>query len=115
MESPGTDKSQGVWPNGPADLARLIETQPGSVVSRVLLKRKTGNVTLFAFAAGQELSEHTAPFDALLQILQGQATISIAGNPFTVRAGEAILLPAGKPHAVQAVSALHMLLTMIRE
>ena len=114
MVSPA-DINKATWPNGPANLSRLIETQPGSVVSRVLLKRKTGNVTLFAFAPGQDLSEHTAPFDALLQVLQGQATISIAGTPFTVLAGEAILLPAGKPHAVQAVSALHMLLTMIRE
>jgi len=115
MESPPVDKSQRSWPDGAVNISQMISTQPGAVVSRVLLKRKSGNVTLFAFDAGQELSEHTAPFDALVQVLQGEAKITIAGNSTTVRAGEALLLPAGKPHAVYAPAELRMLLTMIRE
>ena len=95
-------------------LGDLVSYQDGSVVSRVLMKQKTGNVTLFAFDAGQELSEHTAPFDALVQVLDGEAEVTIAGEGFEVRAGEAIIMPAGRPHAVRAVSRFRMLLTMIR-
>ncbi len=115
METSPVDKSHRPWPEGAADISRLIATQPGAVVSRVLLKRGSGNITLFAFDVGQELSEHTAPFDALVQVLQGEAKITIAGNPAMVRTGEVVLLPAGKPHAVYAPVELRMLLTMIRE
>ena len=115
MESPPVDKSQRPWPDGPVNISQMISAQPGAVVSRVLLKRKSGNVTLFAFDARQELSEHTAPFDALVEVLQGEAKITIAGDPMIVRAVEALLLPAGKPHAVHAPVELRMLLTMIRE
>ena len=83
-------------------------------MSRIIVKRDTGNVTLFAFDAGQELSEHTAPFDALVQILEGEAAITIAGRPHRVRTGEMILMPAQQPHALKAVSRFKMLLTMIR-
>jgi quercetin dioxygenase-like cupin family protein len=92
----------------------LVSYQDGAVVSRIVVKRETGSVTLFAFDAGQELSEHTAPYDALAQIVDGEAAITIAGRPHRLSAGEMILLPAHQPHAVQAVSRFKMLLTMIR-
>ena len=92
----------------------LVSYQDGAVVSRIVVKRETGSVTLFAFDAGQELSEHTAPYDALIQIVDGEAAITIAGRPHRLSAGEMILLPAHQPHAVQAVSRFKMLLTMIR-
>ncbi len=95
-------------------LAEMAAYQDGSVVSRQIIKAETGNVTLFAFDTGQELSEHTAPFDALVQVLDGQAEIKIAEQSFRVSAGEAIILPAGQPHAVKAPERFKMLLTMIR-
>jgi quercetin dioxygenase-like cupin family protein len=98
----------------PAKLQDLAAYQDGSVVSRVLLKAETGNVTLFAFDAGQELSEHTAPFDALVHVTDGKAEISISGQPHVLSAGQVILMPAGQPHAVRAVERFKMVLTMIR-
>jgi quercetin dioxygenase-like cupin family protein len=92
----------------------LIAYQDGSVVSRVLVKRATGNVTLFAFDAGQELSEHTAPFDALVHVVDGAAEILIDGTPYRLTAGEAIVMPANRPHAVKAPGRFKMILTMIR-
>ena len=97
-----------------ARVAELANYQSGSVVSRILVRRDKGNVTLFAFDEGQELSEHTAPFDALVYVLEGRAEIRIAGQPFRLSAGDVILMPANRPHAVRAVSAFKMLLTMIR-
>ena len=95
-------------------LLDMVAYQDGAVVSRTLVDRKTGTVTLFAFAQGQGLSEHTAPFDALIQVLDGEAEIRISGEPFRVRAGEMILLPADEPHALKAVERFKMMLTMIR-
>jgi quercetin dioxygenase-like cupin family protein len=95
-------------------LADSIEYQPGSVVSREVLRKDTGTVTLFAFAQSQGLSEHTAPFDALVCILDGEAKITISGNPVAVKAGEMIIMPANKPHALQAVKQFKMMLVMIR-
>lgn len=95
-------------------LAEMAAYQDGSVVSRQITKADAGNVTLFAFDTGQELSEHTAPFDALVQVLDGEAEIIIAGESFHLKAGEAIILPAGQPHAVKAPRKFKMLLTMIR-
>jgi quercetin dioxygenase-like cupin family protein len=92
----------------------LLQYQDSSVVSRVLLKNKGGTVTLFAFDQGEGLSEHTAPFDALVVLLDGQAEIGIAGQPYTVRQGETITLPANQPHALHAVARFKMLLIMIR-
>lgn len=92
----------------------LVDYQDGAVVSRTLVKRPTGSVTLFAFAAGQELSEHTAPYDALVHVLEGETEITIAGRPQTLRGGDLILMPAGQPHAVRAVARFKMILTMIR-
>lgn len=96
------------------ELADLAQYQEGSVVSRQITKAEAGNVTLFAFDAGQELSEHTAPFDALVHILDGEAEVRISGQSFAVRAGQAIILPANEPHALKATERFKMLLTMIR-
>lgn len=95
-------------------LLELLQYQDGSIVSRVLLKNKGGTVTLFAFDVGEALSEHTAPFDALVVVTQGEADIQIAGESFKVEQGETILLPANKPHAVMAMTRFKMLLIMIR-
>ncbi len=95
-------------------LLGLVNYQEGSVVSRVVLKREKGNVTIFAFDEGQGLSEHTSPFDALVQAVEGQAEITVAGAPIEVRAGDVVLLPAEKPHAVKATTRFKMVLTMIR-
>ncbi len=96
------------------NLIDLLQLQPEAVVSRALIKKDTGNVTLFAFGAGQALSEHTAPFDAMLYILQGAATVRVADRIFTVSANEYIILPAGVPHALKAEQDLRMLLIMIK-
>lgn len=95
-------------------LSELLQYQDGSIVSRVLLKNKGGTATLFAFAEGEGLSEHTAPFDALVVALDGEASIQIADETFTVQKGETIMLPANRPHAVRATSRFKMLLIMIR-
>ena len=94
--------------------AEFVNYQDGSVVSREIVKKATGNVTLFAFDEGQGLSEHTAPFDALVQVLEGEAEIIISGQSYRLRGGEMILMPAGQPHALKAVRRFKMLLTMIR-
>jgi quercetin dioxygenase-like cupin family protein len=96
------------------ELADLAQYQEGSVVSRQITKAEAGNVTLFAFDTGQELSEHTAPFDALVHVLDGEGEVRISGQPFNVHAGQAIILPANEPHALKATSRFKMLLTMIR-
>ena len=88
--------------------------QEGAVVSRILLKRAGGTITLFAFDEGQSLSEHTAPFDAVAHVLEGEAEITIAGTPLKVSAGEMVLMPANQSHAVHARARFKMLLTMIR-
>lgn len=95
-------------------LASLVAYGEGAVVSRTLVAGGAGTVTLFAFDAGQELSEHSAPFDALVQVLDGEAQITIGGVTQRVVAGEIILMPANIPHAVGAPTAFKMLLTMIR-
>jgi quercetin dioxygenase-like cupin family protein len=95
-------------------LGELLQYQDGSVVSRVLLKNKGGTVTLFAFDNGEGLSEHTAPFDALVLVVDGEAEVEIAGKSYDVKAGETITLPANIPHAVKAATKFKMLLTMIR-
>ena len=98
----------------PINLRDSIAYQPGGIVSRQLLKTTAGNVTLFAFDAGQELTEHTSPFDALVVVLEGDADISIAGVVHRVRGGEMLQLPAAVPHGVKAATAFKMTLTMIR-
>ena len=95
-------------------LVDLLQYQDGSIVSRVLLKNKGGTVTLFAFDKGEGLSEHTAPFDALVVVTDGEAEVEIAGESFRVRQGETITLPANQPHAVKATTKFKMILIMIR-
>ena len=92
----------------------FIEYQEGSVVSKTLVQQSSGTVTLFAFAKGQGLSEHSAPFDAMVVVLEGKAEIAIAGRPNIVDAGEMIIMPANQPHAVSAVENFKMLLIMIK-
>ncbi|WKZ40947.1 MAG: cupin domain-containing protein [Anaerolineales bacterium] len=95
-------------------LAEMVNYQEGSVVSRQITKADAGNVTLFAFDIEQGLSEHTAPFDALVHIVEGEADVTISGQPYRLTAGDAIIMPANEPHALKAVQKFKMLLTMIR-
>ena len=95
-------------------MAELVSYQEGSIVSRQITKAEAGNVTLFAFDQGQELSEHTAPFDALVHVVDGEAEIIISGKSFNLKGGDAIVMPADEPHAVKAREKFKMLLTMIR-
>jgi len=96
-------------------LKDFVDYAAGSVVSKTLIDKKVGTLTLFAFDAGQGLSEHTAPYDAVVQVLDGEAELVIAGQPVKTRAGELVIMPSGVPHAVRAVQRFKMLLTMIRE
>ncbi len=95
-------------------LEGLIEYQEGSVVSRMVMNRPAGSVTLFAFDRGESLSEHTAPFDALVNVIDGEAEILISGNAHLLKKGGMIVMPAGKPHAVRAVERFKMMLVMIK-
>ncbi|MDD2923005.1 MAG: cupin domain-containing protein [Anaerolineales bacterium] len=95
-------------------LNEMIAYQEGAVVSRQITKAEAGNVTLFAFDKDQGLSEHTAPFDALVHILDGEARVIISGVPFDLKTGDAIIMPANEPHALKAAQKFKMLLTMIR-
>ncbi|MEK7307814.1 MAG: cupin domain-containing protein [Nitrospirota bacterium] len=96
-------------------LNNLVDYQDGAVVSKEIIKKDAGSVTLFAFDKGQGLSEHTAPFDALVYILDGKAEISIAGKQYFLKAGETIIMPANKPHSLKAIDRFKMLLVMIKE
>lgn len=97
-----------------SNINELIEYQTGAVVSRTVIKKKTGTVTIFSFDIGEGLSEHSAPFDALVQVIDGSAEVSIEGKPFIVKAGEIIIMPANIPHALKANSRFKMILTMIK-
>jgi quercetin dioxygenase-like cupin family protein len=96
------------------NIHELIDYQKDAVVSKTLLKKETGNITLFAFEEGQGLSEHTTPFDAMVQIVDGEAEIIIGGEPYNVKANEYIIMPANVPHALKAVKKYKMMLTMIK-
>jgi len=108
-------RRRGMEPAAKQNLAALISYEPGSVVSRTIIDRNAGTVTLFAFDEGEGLSEHTAAYDALLYIIEGEALVAVSSIPNDMKAGEAIVLPAGKPHSVRARARFKMLLTMIRE
>ena len=97
-----------------ASVLDMVGYQEGAVVSKTLIDKKTGTVTLFAFGQGQGLSEHTAPFDALVQVLDGEVEITVSGKPFQLGSGEIIVLPANQPHALKSITRFKMLLTMIR-
>ena len=96
------------------DLMDLVEYAPGSIVSRTIAENKAGTLTLFAFDAGQGLSEHSAPFDAVVQILDGEAELTIGGKTVHAVAGQLVIMPADVPHAVTARQRFKMLLTMLR-
>jgi quercetin dioxygenase-like cupin family protein len=96
------------------NLAELVEYQAGSIVSRTLMDKGTGTVTLFAFDEGEGLSEHTAPFDAMVHVLDGEVEISISGKLHMLKEGEMIIMPANEPHALKATSRFKMVLTMIK-
>jgi quercetin dioxygenase-like cupin family protein len=108
------DKS--TFPEQPqaAALASLVAYQDGSVVSRTIIDKKAGTVTLFAFGEGQGLSEHTAPFDALVYLVDGEAAITIGGKEYRLKAGETIMMPANQTHALKALTRFKMLLVMVR-
>jgi quercetin dioxygenase-like cupin family protein len=96
------------------NVAGMVNYQDGAVVSRTLVNRPAATITLFAFDEGQGLSEHTAPFDALAQVLEGGAEIMVSGKPVVAKAGSAVLMPANQPHALKALTRFKMLLMMIR-
>jgi len=107
-------KRRGLGPAQVAAVAGHVSYQDGAVVSREIVKAPAGSVTLFAFDEGQGLSEHSAPFDALVQVVEGEVEITISGKPHRVKGGEMILLPAGVPHALKALTRFKMILTMVR-
>ena len=96
-------------------LKDLVAYQDGTVASRMIVFREAGNITLFSFDKGEGLSEHSAPFDAVVTILDGECEVRIAGEPHRLKEGETIIFPANKPHALSAVTRFKMMLTMIRE
>lgn len=96
-------------------LVDMVGYQDGSIVSKEIIKKESGTVTLFAFDKGQGLSEHTAPFDALVDVVDGQAEVAISGKSSTVKEGEMIIMPANKPHSIQAASRFKMLLVLIKK
>lgn len=95
-------------------LAEYVDYAEGSIVSRALVQKPVGSVTLFAFDVGQSLSEHTAPYDAFVQVLDGEGELVVGGTPLHVKSGDTVLMPANVPHAVNATQRFKMLLTMIR-
>ena len=101
--------------DNPVRLADLIDYQEGSVVSRTIVDKEAGTVTLFAFDEGQGLSEHTAPFDALVYSLDGKVEVTISGKAVQLKKGEMVIIPANKPHALKATKQFKMLLTMIMD
>lgn len=108
------DAPGGIGPGQAHALADLVAYQPGSIVSRTLYRGATGTLTLFAFDQGQALSEHTAPFDAFVLVLDGEAEVTVGGTPTRARAGDLVLMPGGTPHAVSAPARFKMLLVMFR-
>lgn len=96
------------------DYNKEIQYQEGSVISKIIIKKETGNITVFAFDKDQGLSEHTAPFDALVNVLDGKTQIMISGKPYLLETGQSIILPAGEPHSLKAITPFKMMLIMIK-
>lgn len=96
------------------EMAASVSYADGAIVSKIISRNEAGNLTLFAFDKGQNLSEHTAPFDAIIQVVEGKAEIHIDGSPYEVKAGEFIIMPANIPHAVDAIEKFKMLLIMLK-
>jgi quercetin dioxygenase-like cupin family protein len=97
------------------DFCQKVDYSSDGIVSKRIIQKPTGNITLFAFDKGQELSEHSAPFDALVQVIEGNAQIHINRQPYDLEKGQSIIMPANIPHAVKAIAKFKMLLTMIKE
>jgi quercetin dioxygenase-like cupin family protein len=114
MPQESQPKTRGLPGAQAARTAELVSYQEGAIVSREIVKKPGGTVTVFAFDEGQGLSEHTAPFDALAQVLEGEVEITIADKPYRLQGGELILMPAGQPHSLKALGRFKMVLTMIR-
>ena len=114
MKTETTPKTNGLFGAEVSMAAELVNYQSGSIVSREIVKKQIGTVTMFAFDEGQGMSEHTSPFDALVHVLEGEAEIIIAGTPHHLHNGEMILMPAQQPHALKALKRFKMILTMIR-
>jgi len=114
-ERDAADKKREALAGKVLEINDLVQYQEGTVASRMIVFKKAGTITFFAFDAGEGLSEHSAPFDAILTVTDGVAEVAIAGGWFTVKNGEMIILPANKPHAVHARERFKMMLTMIRE
>ena len=110
-----TPKPSGMAAAEALDLKGLVTYQDGAVVSRTLAKTSGGTLTVFAFDAGQALSEHTAPFDAIVQVLEGEVELTIGGKPVPASDGEVVLMPATVPHGLRAATRFKMLLVMLRE
>lgn len=110
-----TESKMHITPAKSYSLERLVDYAEGAIVSRTIAKNKAGTVTLFAFDAGQELSEHSAPFDALVQVLDGDAELIIGGEKVAARNGELVIMPANIPHGVKAARRFKMILTMLRD
>ena len=110
----GKKQSETISPAKVTELADLVDYQKGSVVSRTIIDKQAGTVTLFAFAEGQGLSAHTAPFDAMVYLLDGEAEITISGKAFHLATGEMIIMPANKTHALKAIKQFKMMLVMIK-
>jgi len=114
MEQRKKQKGAGKLETQAVKLIDLVDYQEGSVVSRTIIDKKTGTVTLFAFDEGQGLSEHTAPFDALVYLLDGEAEVVISGKAIRLKEGEMVIMPANNPHALKALRRFKMILTMVR-
>jgi quercetin dioxygenase-like cupin family protein len=115
MTAASQDHKQGLPASQALAVTGLVEIAPAAIVSRVLARNRGGSVTLFAIAAGEGISEHSAPFDALVQVVDGELELVIGGEPVLARSGEMVLMPADIPHALTARQDAKMLLTMLRE
>ena len=96
------------------NLSKILSVQNGAVVSKTIINQKTGTITLFAFDKGEGLSEHAAPYDAYVEVVEGELSITISGKPYNLRKGDMIIMPANEPHALSAISPVKMILVMIR-
>jgi quercetin dioxygenase-like cupin family protein len=114
MSTSNSSESGRLVPAEPYRLEKILEYVPGSIVSRTLVQSKAGTVTLFAFDSGQGLSEHSAPFDAMVQVLDGETELTIGGKAVPAKAGETVIMPANVPHAVHSAQRSKILLIMIR-
>lgn len=114
MSNEGKQPAQDILAARATEVAGLVNYQAGAVVSRTVIDKKVGTVTVFSFDEGQGLSEHTAPYDALVIIIDGAAEITISGKPLQAKAGEMVIMPANQPHSLRAVQKFKMVLIMIR-